>query len=327
MRYALGIDSGGTKCEAVLVEESGRIVGWGRGGPTHEFYRTREQVEAAYDQALREALAGIHQGRFWVGSPSVRTQPWEARIAEAGEIEEVFCVGEVEAAYACAGEDWGVIVLSGTGSFVHARTPDGRRLHAGGMGPILGDYGSGYDIGLRGARAACASRWTANRKTSLEQAVPRALGVADLLGVLHLIYTNKLGRHRLASLARIVNEEAERGDPIALRCVQEAADSLADLVVDVVRELDLEESEFPLIASGSVAQKSCLWWERVCRRVAEVASRMRPVMTRLVPAAGAALVALRRMGAGPENELRACMEQTQESFLPHREQAAAVVPD
>jgi len=327
MRYALGIDSGGTKCEAVLAEESGRIVGWGRGGPSHQFYRTPEQVEAAYEQALGEALQGIRGGQFWIGSPSVRPQPWEARITEAGEIREVFCVGEVQAAFACAGEEWGVIVLSGTGSFVHGRTPDGRRLHAGGMGPVLGDHGSGYDIGLRGARAAFASRWIASRRTTLEQAVPRGLGVADLEEVFHLIYTNGIGRHRLASLARIVNEEAERGDPIALRCLTEAADSLADLVVDVVEELGLGKSEFPLIASGSVAQKSRLWWEQVCRRVRETAPRMRPVMTRLVPAAGAALVALRRMGAAPEQHLRSVMEETQERFLPYRERAAAVVPD
>ena len=35
MRLALGFDGGGTKTDCVLMEESGRILGRGRGGPSN----------------------------------------------------------------------------------------------------------------------------------------------------------------------------------------------------------------------------------------------------------------------------------------------------
>src|SRR5437899_818016 len=46
-----------------------------------------------------------------------------------------------------------VLVLSGTGSCCFGRTADGRTAKVGGWGHLLGDKGSGYEIGLRALRA------------------------------------------------------------------------------------------------------------------------------------------------------------------------------
>ena len=46
-----------------------------------------------------------------------------------------------------------VLVLSGTGSCCFGQTPDGTTSKLGGWGHILGDKGSGYEIGLRALKA------------------------------------------------------------------------------------------------------------------------------------------------------------------------------
>lgn len=309
-RYALGIDSGGTKCEAALLDETGAVVGWGRGGPTHIYYDPPEEIEAAYAAAIEGALSGVRDADLWVAGPVAPGRPREAVLAVAGSGHYI-AANEVDTGFACAQAEWGVIVLSGTGSFVHARSEDGRDVHFGGLGPILNDYGSAYAIGLLGLRAAFASDWTADRRTSLAEAIPSALGVADRREVFHLVYVKGISRRQIASLAKTVDAEAQAGDRVAADCVRRAADELADLALDAIRELGLEGVGFPLIAIGSVAQRSRLWWQRMCERVQGLAPGARPVVPRIAPAAGAALLALREMGVEWTPELFARVEMTQ----------------
>ncbi len=324
MQYALGIDGGGSKCDAVLVDTTGRIVGWGRGGQVQPFYGTQESIHASFREALEGALGDLCGAELWVSSPMRRRQRWEARIAQAGEIRDIECVPEECMALAAGGEEWGLVVLAGTGSFVHARMPDGRRLHLGALGPVLGDYGSGYEIGLAGLRAAFASHWTSARQTSLAEVVPPALGVEDLHRVFHLVYVHGLERRQIASLARVVDEQAEQGDAVSAQILQQAADALFSLVRDMIQEMGLAEQEFPLVGAGSVAVRSRIWWERMRERVAEVAPRGRMIRPRLAMVAGAALLALRRMGVTWTPELLARLERTQEEFQARLPEVVAV---
>ncbi len=315
MQYAIGIDGGGSKCDTVLVDREGRIVGWGRGGQVQHYYGTPEAIYRSYIEAFDGALGELRGAELWVSSPSRRRQRWEARLAEAGEIRDIHCVPEPRMALAAAGEEWGVVVLSGTGSFVNGRLADGTRRHFGALGPVLGDYGSGYEIGLAGLRAAFSSHWAASRETSLAQVIPPALGMRDLHRIFHLVYREGLDRRQIASLARIVNEQAEAGDRVAAEILRAEADALFGLVRDLVHELDLTEQEFPLVAAGSVAVRSRLWWERMCERMAEIAPRARLVRPRLNMVLGAALLALRKMEVEWTPEVLANLERTQEEHL------------
>ena len=320
-QYALGIDGGGSKCDAVLVDTAGRLLGWGRGGQIQPFYDTAEAIQASYLQALEGALGDLQGAELWVSTPMRRRQCWEQRIAQAGEIRRMDLVPEQDMALAAAGQEWGVVVLAGTGSFVHSRTAEGQTLHFGALGPVLGDFGSGYEIGLAGLRAAFASHWTPARATSLAAAVPAGLGLEDLNRVFYAVYMEGMDRRRIASLARVVDEQAQAGDRVAAAILRQTADDLFALVRDMVEVRDLAEQEFPLVAAGSVAMKSRLWWERMCARVAEIAPRARPVTPRLLMAVGGALVALRRMGVEWTPEVLENLERTQAEFLARLEAA------
>lgn len=350
LRYALGIDGGGSKCDAVLIAEDGTVVGWGRGGPTHAWYDPLDVIVASFADAVRAALAGVEGAELWVaGAPHwlqargsadptrdimTRLRNGQARLAGdvhipdaevatevAGEIAATVRGGEVEVAYASARRTWGLIVLAGTGSFVHLRTADGRDRHAGGMGPVLGDYGSGYDIALRGMRAAFASPWASSRRTSLQEAVPAALECDDLRDVFRLVYDEQaLSRRRTAALARVVDREAEAGDEIARRCIREGVDALADLAIDLIHDCEVEDTPLPVIASGSVAQNSRLWWERLCERIEQVVPEAEPIIPTVRPVVGAALLALEEMGVEVTDALMERIIETQQEHL-HAAQA------
>lgn len=314
MRCALAVDGGGSKTDAVVIDETGTVLGWGRGGPVHHYYSSPEEVQASYQCALQQALGDLQAEAISVsGTPSLGGLG--ELIAEHGPVTAQARGDEVQTAFASVQEEWGLVVLSGTGSFVFGLTPDDQARHFGGLGPVLGDYGSAYAIGLRGLRAAFASRWAPRRTTTLEAVIPAVYDVADLRGVFDRTYGPGLSRRDIAAAARVVNEQAEQGDAVALGCVLAAADELAEIALDIVVGLQMQELDFPMIAVGSVAQRSRLWWERLSQRVREVAPRVRPLVPQVRPVVGGALLALRELGVEWTPELLSKIRETQEPFL------------
>jgi N-acetylglucosamine kinase-like BadF-type ATPase len=110
----------------------------------------------------------------------------------------------------------GLLVLAGTGSIVVGRDARGRWVRAGGLGPLIGDEGSGFWLGRQWLRANLDARGEieARRLATRPDAVARIAGLAP--GV----------------LARAV-----AGDPKARMVVRDGQRALAAQGVTVARRL------------------------------------------------------------------------------------------
>jgi len=128
-------------------------------------------------------------------------------------------ISDAEAAYLGAlGETSGLLVLAGTGSIVLGRTPRGRWVRRGGLGPLLGDEGSAFWIGKEWLKA------TTNGEDF--QAVRRLVRVPDAPA-------------RIAKLAVKVLRQARAGNKLARWIVAEAQRHLAVQATEVCRALGL----------------------------------------------------------------------------------------
>jgi len=189
-------------------------------------------------------------------------------------------VREQDGPMALVGCSAGVVSLAGTGAFVFGRTQDGRELMLDALGPMLGDAGSAFDLGLRAVRAVGRATWHERHRTSLAEplvAACRAYTGADRFSLVEYMLQCR-DRSEIAGLARIVAAHAEAGDRVALRLVHETADALAETLRDVVSGLDLQEARLPLIAAGSLARRSRVYWSRVSECAASFAPGLRPVV-------------------------------------------------
>ena len=315
MRYVLGLDGGGSKCDAVLMTETGEVAGWGRGGPTHGFYEPPGTAEASVRDAVQGALSEI--------SPDIACAAGlghhaAERFAPTVRIEHGMGVSEVDMGFAAGLVTCGVLILAGTGSFVHGRTGAGESRHFGGLGPLLGDEGGGHDIGVMAMKAAVTSQYTEARRTVLAERIPVALGCPperpwDIIG---LAYGEGLSRRKIASLAPFVEAAASAGDRVAQGILRHAATRLGEYVVDVLHELHMEQEEYAIVASGSIARNCKLWWETLCGIALEVAPGLRPVNPRVRPVIGACLLALKELGVAWNEGLVARIVETQERFKP-----------
>jgi N-acetylglucosamine kinase-like BadF-type ATPase len=267
MGLFLAIDAGGTKTQCLLADEA-RVLARSSAG-TVKLMRVGEQVATARLRGLLEEVAAkagvsLHEvtrtcfGLAGVSSGAVRGWAERAMRELAGGSTEV-CGDEEIALEAAFRGGPGIVVLAGTGSNAIGRGVDGRLVGAGGWGPVLGDEGSGFWIGLRAIRLALNSR----DRTGPDQApspllaeIMREWGMSSL-GELVAVANRRGGPEGaapdFAALAPLVARCAEQGDTLAISTLQVAGVELAELVRVLVQRL--ETSEIEVAYTGSVLQR------------------------------------------------------------------------
>jgi N-acetylglucosamine kinase-like BadF-type ATPase len=188
MRYVLGIDGGGSKIACLAADDSGRLLGYGRGGPSNTNYVPSAKAAAALAEAVGQALSGAGLAGLQISAACI-SAPMEPAAIEA-VTERLGIHGVVRAAEGetsrWAARFWtshrvGVTVDAGTGSLARGWSADGRQASAGGWGATLGDEGSGYWIAMRAMSAVLQSHDGRLGGTLLSDAVLGHFGMRDTL--------------------------------------------------------------------------------------------------------------------------------------------------
>ncbi|MEJ5297140.1 MAG: BadF/BadG/BcrA/BcrD ATPase family protein [Armatimonadota bacterium] len=313
--FILVVDRGGSKCDALLCREDGTAIARGRSGiedpeggrGVSGSGRSRRTLERAVSQALADfSPAFLHH--------NISPDPGPPIEPLRGSFETMWHpVREQDCPMELAGLEWGVVAIAGTGALVYARSPEGREVLLDGLGPELGDHGGGYQIGREAMRAAACSGWSERRRTSLAEPVYRACtGESPEESGWRLVdYSlERRDRAEIAALARIVDQEAEKGDSIALRILRSAAADLAQTILDAAESAALLAMPCTVALSGGVGAHSRLYAEHLQAVLAEHAPALQVVQVKHPPVIGAALVILRRISGEEYPARRARLLET-----------------
>ena len=128
-----------------------------------------------------------------------------------------------------------VLVLSGTGSCCYGRNSAGKTAKIGGWGHILGDKGSGYEIGLRALKAVVYYYDRDGVWSSLGQRILRALQLNEPNDLIAWVQT--ASKTEIAGVAVEVFAAWKLRDKIATDILKGAAHSLAQDAVACARRL------------------------------------------------------------------------------------------
>src|SRR5689334_5549595 len=253
----LGIEGGGTRTLALLVNERGEVVRRVETGPANLRLLDEEELIQRFRDIGKEASSPRGIG---IGMAGARTEGDRDRIrrAAARVWSGVPCVAtnDLETALLAATDEKGgpaatrVLVLSGTGSCCFARSKNGRTAKVGGWGHILGDKGSGFEIGLRALKAVvyyfdCDCTWS-----RLGQGILRKLQLNepdDLIG-----WVQNAGKDEIAALAVEVFDAWAGRDAIASDILESAASGLARDAVACARRLAQPGSRVQFVLAGGV---------------------------------------------------------------------------
>jgi N-acetylglucosamine kinase-like BadF-type ATPase len=302
-RYYLGLDGGQSSTTILIADETGRVLGRGRGGPCNHVSGdiARAKFFLAVGDALREACEQANLSAADIEFESVclgfsgGAADKDAYSREFLRSKQYKITHDAEIALSGAtGGEPGIIIIAGTGSMAFGRDAAGVTGRAGGWGYVFGDEGGGFDITRRALRAALRFEEGWGPATSLHRMLLAETGSATANSLMHLFYTPEFSRPQVAALSKVVNRAAELGDGMAAEILRAAAAELMTYVDGVYRQL-FTNGEHPVIAHiGGVFQSEIVRLE-FCR-LAHESTGSEPTPPRFGPAAGALLEALRADG-------------------------------
>jgi len=251
LRYAIGVDGGGTGTRVRLCRIDGQVLGEGQAGPSalgQGALAAWQNIEVAIQQALGPTTLneGIRaECALGLGLSGAENPGWVADFqANAPRWGQLRLVSDGEAAVlgAFAGQP-GAIVSVGTGSVGVVRSAEGRSTVVGGWGWLLGDEAGGAWLGCKAMRLAQHASDGREPTGALAQAVSQACG-ATRHALLDWCATS--GQAEFAALAPLVFAH-EAADPAAAALLQRAVQAVEHIIVT----LD-PTGRLPLVIAGSI---------------------------------------------------------------------------
>ena len=259
MRLFLGIDGGQSSTTALIGDETGRVLGVGRAGPSNHAAagEGRRKFVAAITDSVHEAAkaAGINDPAFEAACLGLSGGPddKETLAKETIRAERYLITHDAHIALAGAtGGEPGIIVIAGTGSMVFGRNTAGVSARAGGWGYIFGDEGGAFDLVRQALRAVLRNEEGWGPPTSLREALLEVSAARDGNQLMHRLYTDKFPRDRVAGWAKLIDQAARAGDAVANDILGSAAQQLATLTAAVRAQLFEQSGQVNVCYSGGV---------------------------------------------------------------------------
>ncbi|MCD6301746.1 MAG: hypothetical protein J7L82_06745 [Staphylothermus sp.] len=267
MPYILVIDIGKTKTFAIIVDSEYNVYCKAVSGAAG-IILDKEDIIGNLSSAINECLskAGISINDLDLISISwsdLDTEKDRERarsiVREMGlPIERTIVEHDaVSAYYAVTWGKPGIAVIAGTGAIAFGINKKGERARSSGWGWIIGDEGSACWIAQRALNAASRAYDGRGPYTTLVERIKEYYNVNDLLDILNKVYTEQGSKPgEIAKLAKIVDEEARNGDPVAIEILKDAGKELALSAISVAKKLNMEEDDIIIGGVGSVFSSS-----------------------------------------------------------------------
>jgi len=259
----LGLDGGGTKTNACCISvDTKQVLATATTGGSNPNSVGDDKAKDAVMSSLHEALrkAGMEKASVkalclcmaGVDRPDdiAKVKKWVAT-----DFAEIPCFVYNDAIAALTtgtkGKLEGIVTISGTGMITVGFSPGSmEQLRASGMGPLLGDRGSGYDIGVDLLRKVCEADDGRGPKTIMTSMLLEHLKLSSVMDLIGWAYGDKEWS-RFAALSRIVYKAYSKGDEMAVEVIKGAASDLACSVMAVVKRSTYKLSdEIPVVFAG-----------------------------------------------------------------------------
>ncbi|MDO6428813.1 BadF/BadG/BcrA/BcrD ATPase family protein [Thalassotalea sp. 1_MG-2023] len=225
--YFLGIDGGGSKCKAIIVDADNKVLGEGISGPANPLHGFEQAVNSITESAhialkasglnlqLSDLTAGV--GLAGVNLPALFEQMsnWQHPFGKMFLATDLLI-----ACLAAHNGDDGAVMITGTGSCGFSYV-DGHPYTIGGHGFPHGDKGSGAWFGFQAANYVLMSLDGLKAPSMINEKLLTLLDVKDGLQMVEAIAGKPAAFY--ARLANLVFDAAEQGDFAAKAIVEEGA--------------------------------------------------------------------------------------------------------
>jgi N-acetylglucosamine kinase-like BadF-type ATPase len=327
MRCVLGVDGGASKVHAVVLESTGRFLGFGSGGSCNYQSSGVEVADASLRQAVAEASheAGVSADQLDLGYFCLAGAdlPEDFTMLQAA-VERLKLCREtriendtVAVLRAGATRPWGVAVVCGTGFNAMGRAPDGREVRLPSLGPLSGDWGGGLSLSEEIIRAVMRAWDGRGNATLLTQLVLEKLDIVSEEDLLMKLYHRQIGQAALLGVVPLLFDAALARDPVAADLVVRMGQEAGITASTLIRRLSMEDDDVEVILGGSIFKgKGPLLVDAVTTVVHREVPKAQILPLRREPVVGAALLGLEALGDVTEQCYRTFQESLPRDLSP-----------
>lgn len=333
MTYIVGVDGGGSKTHALVLDQSGRVRGFGTSGCGCHQVSGLEPAIAEIKQATIMAIEqsaltsqAIQVGCFCLAGADLKEDYLLlAKAVEAKNLaQEIIIKNDTMAALrASITRSWGVAVICGSGFNAAGRSPDGGEIILPGLGFISGDWGGGGQLSNEIIRLVMRAWDGRGEKTKLTDLVLKSLEAPSEEVLLERLYHERISDRELLRLVPLLFEAAEAGDRPARKLITRLGEEVAVTANALIKRLSMQAMDVEVgLAGGVFKGKGPLLIETVTRKIHQAAPKAHIRRTRYEPVVGAALLALESAGVTVDQSLYRELDETLPGQLRYQNQDA-----
>ncbi len=305
----VGVDVGGTRTRAVVSGSDLVVLGRGASGAANASQTPVPRVVQAIAEAIEDALAAAavrprDVSAIACGIAGVEAAAQEGRLTAA--LESTFSGRPVlvttDARIALAGSvgdpvhGAGAVLIAGTGAVAFGRNRHGLEERVGGWGAVIGDEGSGAEIGRRCLAAIARDVDGRGPRTAMREALHASEGTRSAAGTLQRLVQPGASPADIAAYVPLVIDAAHAGDPVARGILDWAAEELARTTITLLRKLGLADEAIPVATVGGVFSAGELILGTLRERILGVAPKVHLGPPPFPPELGAVRLAVARWG-------------------------------
>ena len=308
-QFVVGLDGGGTKTEAVLVDPSGTLLSTKTGGPSNFQILGVEKAAAVILDLVQECataagcepkdITAVVAGLTGAGRESDKSRMLAGLRDEMKKRGLAFdrLIVESDARIALEGAfrgKAGIILIGGTGSIAFGKAHDGTIFRVGGWGRILGDEGSGYAIGREGLNAVTKQLDGRIRSTILTKLLAQKFKLETQEQIISAVYKEQFD---VASVAPLVIQAATEHDIECERILNKATFELTEHVRALLLKIEgaargRARQKIPLAFIGGLLSSDTVLRRIVKHKITFSLPQISVVEPQSSPARGAVLLGL-----------------------------------
>ncbi len=299
--YLLGVDGGGTKTTAVLLNLTTGAMTTAKAGPGNIAVLGKAAGHRLLEELLEQLLAGVEREAIraatfsFAGVGREREKSIAAAILRETGLRETAIMTDARMFYfAYLGEDEGILLSSGTGA-VCCLQRNGEFLIVGGWGYLLGDEGSGFAMGRDAIRYALQDDEKGLQPAELTKAILRYYDLVRPRELQTLTYASVNPQNIIASCAEQIGIVADAGDKRAAKIVDDAASALVELLQRGIEQFG-KQKVITLALAGGVLNKEGPVTRLLIQKLGKMRQKFEILDEGYTPAAAAVCHAAARVG-------------------------------
>ena len=255
MNYYLGIDGGGTKTKAIVIDENNKIIFTGLSEASALDSVGLDKSLKAINNALKGLDKKIKFKSVFIGLGGIQSDDdgllyINHKLKIKGVDKNTAFYAKNDSYNALASSlvfDEGIALISGTGMNCFGVDKDGNYHFAGGLGYREGDLGSAYSLGFLGMKSLARAIDGRIEYTPYHKELAEKMNIKDSVDIKNFFVKAVNMRTEIAQLALITSKHALDGNIYAKEISELAASELVLCVKAVLSRINLTTKNLTII--------------------------------------------------------------------------------